>query len=687
MNDYRETYIEEASELLRELEAALLELEERPADSELVGRVFRALHTIKGSGAMFGFDAVSSFTHELETMFDGVREGRNQVTAGLIGVTLEARDHIQELLRAGSVLSPDVLAASDRILERLAKVSVESGPSVSTDSLPRTYSIHFDPHPDLFLSGSNPVPLLRELAQLGDCSMVGHLDRIPELRDLDPEKCYIYWDAILTTAADENAIRDIFIFVEDRARLDVACVCRDIPAERRRIGEILVDRGHVPADEAERCLGQRPLAGEMLVQAGLVTPDRIQAAILEQQHLDGVRDKRDKAEAATSLRVPVAKLDSLVNVVGELVTVQARLTSYALASGDAEINFISEEVERLSELLRESTMSVRMLPIGETFGRFRRLVRDLAGDLNKKVELITEGNDTELDKTVIEQLNDPLVHIIRNAVGHGIEPSDQRLAKKKPDTGRIHLSACHSGAFVLIRISDDGAGMNREAIRARAVERKMIPPDAVLSDQETFALTLAPGFSTSERVTAISGRGVGMDVVQRSLDALHGTVSIASTPGQGTVVTLKIPLTLAIIDGLLVEADESFFVVPLANISECIELEGRAQSRKHDSLVSVHGDLVPYIALRDRFSLPGRAPAIEQVIVADTQHGRYGLVVDRVIGDHHTVIKKLGSFYRNVEELSGATILGDGTLALILDVDKIAAGALREAHAQQMAGR
>lgn len=688
----RQAFIEEAAELLAELERSLLELEEKPEDAELIGRVFRALHTIKGSGAMFGFNAVSAFTHQLETVFDEVREGRSTVTPDLIGITLAARDHIGALLEGPADGTPELEQTSASILGRLERpaAAADADPEPEIPAPPpaepdaaeeRTWRIRFDPHADIFLSGTNPIPLLRELRELGELSLIAHLDRIPQLGDFNPDECYTHWDAILTTTADENAIRDVFIFVEDRARIDVQPISEADHARRLRVGEILVARGDVAAEDAEKLLAHRPLAGEVLVEAGVVTKDRVAAALLEQQHIDAVHKKRQKSEAASTLRVPAAKLDALVNIVGELVTVQARLSSYALESQDAEINFIAEEVERLAEMLRESTMSVRMLPIGETFSRFKRLVRDLASDLGKKVDLVTEGNDTELDKTVIEQLNDPLVHLIRNSVDHGIEGPERRIELGKPSTGTIRLSACHSGAFVHIRVSDDGAGMNRDAIRARAVERGMIASDAVLTDEEIFALTLQPGFSTAERVTSVSGRGVGMDVVRRSLDALRGALSITSSPGSGTEITLRIPLTLAIIDGLLVKVGDAFFVVPLSNISECIEMEQRAESGERHSLVNVRGELVPFITLRERFAIPGDPPPIEQVIVAETHGGRYGFVVDRVVGDHHTVIKKLGGLSRQVEELSGATILGDGTVALILDVDKIADEAIRESRA------
>jgi two-component system chemotaxis sensor kinase CheA len=698
MNDgLRAAYREEAAELLAELEVSLLELEANPANMELVGRVFRALHTIKGSGGMFGFDAIAGFTHELETVFDGVREGRIQVTPEIVGITLAARDHIQLLLRTPEGGESAVAAAGNEILARLRLAAPpETSPTPplalrdaarprasepeATPEDPCSYRIHFKPSPDIFLSGANPLLVLQELSGLGDLSLAAHIDGVPSLDEIDPEYCYTSWDGVLTTRAGEDAVRDVFIFVEDRAEVTIERIADTGEPQHLRVGDVLVDRGAVSKALVEQVLGERPLAGELLVQAGLVSQQEVAAAVLEQQHLDGLREKRLKTEAASTLRVPAAKLDSLVNIVGELVTVQARLSGFALNSGDPEIGFIAEEVERLSELLRENTMSIRMLPIGDTFTRFKRLVRDLSSELGKKVDLVTEGNDTELDKTVIEQLSDPLVHLIRNSVDHGIESPERRVAAGKPATGRIHLSATHAGAHVLIRVSDDGGGLNRAAIRARAVERHLIAPDAHLTDDETDALIMAPGFSTASQVTEVSGRGVGMDVVQRSLDALRGILTVTSRPGLGTTVTLKIPLTLAIIDGLLVEAGGAYFVAPVANISECIELTRGSAAHGKGSLANVRGELVPYVTLRERFAISGEPPKIEHVIVTETQEGKFGLVVDRIIGDHHTVIKKLGNLYRNVDEVSGATILGNGTVALILDVAKMAAGVVREGH-------
>ncbi|MCX6594574.1 MAG: chemotaxis protein CheA [Acidobacteria bacterium] len=694
-------YREEAAELLADLEVTLLELESGGEDAELVARAFRDLHTIKGSGAMFGFDAIASFTHEFETAFDNVREGRLRLTPELTGIALDARDHIQQLLNASPEEAQQLADQGRLILDRLrekctpAQLAPSAGASATGSStahrhgqmpagVRETFRISITPSSGIFLNGTNVVLLLRELAELGDLCLMAHLDQLPELDEFNPEECLVRWDAVLTTTGSENSIRDVFIFVEDQVELLIEKLETVEPA---RLGQVLANRGAVTEDQVETVLKQRPRIGELLVQAGVVGPDRVEAAAMEQRHLSTQAKKRTQTEAASTLRVPAAKLDSLVNFVGELVTVQARLSGYAAMSGSAEISAIAEEIERLSELLRESTMSIRMLPIRETFTRFKRLVRDLATELNKQVELVTDGNETELDKTVIEQLSDPLLHLVRNAIDHGIESPAERVRRGKPPVGKIQLRASYAGAFVLVSVSDDGAGLNCDAIRARAIERGLIAADAVLTEQEIYHLTFAPGFSTAAAVTEISGRGVGMDVVQRGLDALRGSVAISSKLGAGTVITLKIPLTLAIIDGLLVEAAGSYYVVPLSNISECIEFVRDPSTTRRHSLVNVRGQLVPYVVLRERFALTGQPPPIEQAIIAETNDGRFGFVVDRVIGDHHTVIKKLGTLYRHVDEVSGATIMGDGSVALVLDVEKLAAGVIRESQRPRTFGQ
>jgi two-component system chemotaxis sensor kinase CheA len=368
----------------------------------------------------------------------------------------------------------------------------------------------------------------------------------------------------------------------------------------------------------------------------------------------------------------VDKLDQLVNLVGELVTVQARLTEVAGRHDDPDIQEISEAVDRLTAALRDNSMSIRMLPLKATVQRFHRLVHDLGIELGKDVELTIEGAETELDKTVLDQLNDPLVHIIRNSMDHGIETPEARRAAGKRPAGTIRLSARHSGANVLIRISDDGRGLDVEAVRAKAIRQGLIGETAQLTEAEVFSFIMAPGFSTAQAVTSVSGRGVGMDVVRRSIEGLRGSIDISSKPGMGMTVTLVLPLTLAIIDGLLVRVGKAHFVLPLADSLECVELTSKDIEESHGQHIAhVRGELVPYIRLSEYFEMKTERPVREQIMVVATERGHYGFVVDEVLGDHQTVIKNLGRMYRNVQVVSGATILGNGTVALILDPHRL----------------
>ena len=689
----RNAFKEEAYELLSELEASLLELEEKPDDKELIGRVFRAMHTIKGSGAMFGFDRISRFTHEVETVYDLVRNEKMSVTRELVNLTLAARDIIRSLLDASDEDDAADIKRADEIVAALRRlVGSEEGsqptcvkavtPAKCTDtaghppSSPVTYRIRFRPPFDIFHRGIDPLCLLDELKGLGKCRIVAQTRSLPSINEIDPEGCYTYWDAILTTDRGINAIKDIFIFLED-GTLDIAVIDKegelDDEDSYKKLGEILVEQGDIPFDELRKTLSEQKKIGELLIEKGLIAPDKIETALMEQQHMREQKELRQKAEAASSIRVASEKLDGLVDLVGELVTVQARLSQYAFSREDSELLLISEVVERLTADLRDRTMNIRMLPIGTTFSKFKRLVRDLSQELGKQIELTTDGAETELDKTVIEKLNDPMVHLIRNSIDHGIEPPEARKEKGKPPVGSIHLSASHSGGSVLIRIQDDGAGLDREDIRAKAVEKGLIGPESELSEKEIFALILAPGFSTAQRVTNVSGRGVGMDVVKRSIDALRGQIEISSKNGEGTTVTLILPLTLAIIEGLLVRIGEDHFILPLSVVKECVELTKEDAAEAHGRhIANVRGRIIPYIKLRERFGINGYVPDIEQIVIAEIGDDNIGFVVDAVIGEHQTVIKSLGTFYKHVEGVSGATILGDGTVALILDVSRIA---------------
>jgi two-component system, chemotaxis family, sensor kinase CheA len=665
---FKQSFREEAREILTDLEAAVLDLNANRSDLEVVRRIFRGLHTIKGSGAMFGFERLAAFTHHLEAAFDMVRNGSLEVSPGLIDQTLAAIDQITAMLGEGSpgVATADP-AACDRILlavRDLAGVGADAEPKRPSEPAPddvpaaigpgRAWRIRFAPGPDLMRYGASPLLLLRELGQLGSLSVKAVMDGIPPLEEMDPERCYVRWEMALTTAAELEAIRDVFIFVEDTCELSIE-----------------------PGPESE------PQAGARTRSA--CTADLTAQALEEQRSALPGRRSYDKPDSASSLRVPAAKLDAFVDLVGELVTVQAHLTELAAGRDDAEVTVVAEEIERLTAALRDSSMSLRMVPIRSTFEKFRRLVHDLARDLGKSVELTIEGAETELDKTVIEQLGDPLMHLIRNSMDHGIEPADLRAASGKPPRATIHLSARHSGASVLVAVEDDGRGIDAEAVRRRASERGLIAADAELSESEILALIFRPGFSTAREVTDVSGRGVGMDVVRQRVESLRGAAEVASRPGRGTSVTLRLPLTMAIIDGLLVAVGDACFVLPLASTLECIDLTRDDIARAHGRhLANVRGDIVPWIRLREQFGMPSSPPEIEQIMLVDTAQGRFGFVVDRVLGNCQTVIKSLGRFYREVQAISGATILGDGTVALILDPERLIQDAVR---AQGIRGR
>jgi two-component system chemotaxis sensor kinase CheA len=685
VDQFRLGFREEARELLMELEAVLLELNERREDSELIGRVFRALHTIKGSGAMFGFDDLAAFAHKLENAFDEVRKGQLAVTPELVDLTLSALDQIRAMVEEGvgeSAVDPSTCA---EILAKLRTLT-GSGDSGAVTSAPpahdakaeaksetgtdggaeRVWHIHFAPGPDLMNNGADPLLLVRELGQLGRLTAVASMASLPTLAELEPERCYVCWDMELETSAGEDALRDVFIFVEDSCELVIESADMERLAEGR-------EAGVSGADEQRK----QETISEKGKPAPVCAGDRIARALEEKRKSPG-RRATDAPDNAASLRVPAARLDQLVDLVGELVTVQARLSEFAAQSQESEVLAVAEEIERLTSELRENSMTLRMLPIRATFERFRRLVHDLARDLGKNVELTIEGAETELDKTVIDQLGDPLMHLIRNSMDHGIEQPDERAARDKRPMATIHLAARHSGASVLIEVADDGAGIDVDAVRSRAVERGLTTADAPLSEAEIFAFIFEAGFSTAKRVTDVSGRGVGMDVVRQRVESLRGSIEIASQRGSGTTVTLRLPLTLAIIDGLLVKVGDESFVLPLAATLECIELTREEVERANGKHVAnVRGEIVPYIPLRQYFGVTTPRPEREQIMVVECEEGRCGLVVDEVVGDCQTVIRNLGRLYRHVQVVSGATILGNGTVALILDPQRLVQEAIR----------
>ncbi|ODT79470.1 MAG: chemotaxis protein CheA [Pelagibacterium sp. SCN 64-44] len=664
ISDPTETFRQEARELLDQLEAGLLDLEQDPSNADLINSTFRALHTIKGSGAMFGFTAVADFVHDFETAFDRVRKGQSQANAALIQIALDAKDHIHLLIE-----NPEArLEGGDAILAQL-RIIVDGGtlaaPAVppeakkpagrqKTQAAKRWRLVFYLPS-DALIYGTNPLLLLEELAQIGPTQVTALTDRIPVLDVLDPEVPHIGWQVDIEAEDPAGAIDDVFLFLRDNMELSLTPLADGAEAD-----DIPIAAAETPAPEAES--ETESPAPAPAVAAKVPPAPRARPA------------EKPEGVAATSLRVPAERLDELMDRVGELVIAQARLSQIAALSSDTALKTIAEELERLSSGLRDTTMGIRMVPIGTLFSRFRRLVHDLSGELDKPIEFVTSGEETELDKTMIERLADPLVHLIRNAVDHGLEDTGKRAKSGKPAKGNVRLSAVYSGAEVAISVSDDGAGLDAARIRAKAEENGIITPETKLTDQELYNLIFAPGFSTAKEVTALSGRGVGMDVVKRTIDGLRGTIDLSTVPGQGTTATLRLPLTLAIIDGMLVRVGSGRYTIPLAAVEECVELpDGIEAHAKGRNFLDIRGALVPYLRLREVFGTNAPAELHQKVVIVSSGEGRVGLVVDQIIGNNQTVIKQLSKLHSHIKSFSGATILGDGTVALILDTAHLVA--------------
>jgi len=716
-------FLEEASDLLEKLEDHLLKLEQNPEDMDTVGAVFRTMHTIKGSAGMFGFNSVSRFTHQAENTFDEVRNGRVAVTSELITLTLNARDHIRNMLSEPE--NKELMEVTESLISQfqvyLLQNSIDGKPvkpdsdieEKSTQEIPTqsaktqeiqnnevisfngnsqpvtetkaatpkkdedlsevTYRISFVPDVDIFLNGTKPHSLIAELSEMGDISIIPYYTTIPSLQEIDPTKCYMSWDIILTTTKTENDIQDVFMFLDSASKISIKKLS-DFSQEnpqQKKLGEILIEKNLVTADEISAAIGYQKPLGQLLTDKKIVTVEDVQSALAEQKHIKNQIEKKSQEQNSQTIKVNSTKLDKLIDLVGELVTFNARLTQLSGGLHSPHLSTLSEQGERLILELRDTTMDMRMLPIGTIFSRFRRLVRDLSSETQKSIELITEGEETELDKTVIEKLNDPLVHLIRNSIDHGIEKPNVRESKGKNPQGKVTLKAQHVGAFVLITIEDDGAGLDLEKIRKKAIDKGLISPNDELTENQTADLIFMPGFSTADKITSISGRGVGMDVVKRDIASLGGSVSVSTTKDKGSKFILKIPLTLAIIEGILFQVGENSFVLPLSNVVECLKFQTNPNQTKFCSTTKIREDMVPYIDLRNFFDINTPRPEQQQIVIVTDQDSKIGIVIDKVIGNYQTVIKPLGKLYKNVQGISGATILGDGSVALILDVYKL----------------
>jgi two-component system chemotaxis sensor kinase CheA len=670
MDNFRKKFLEEASEHIHELEKSLLELEVDPENKDLIEKVFRAMHSLKGGGAMFGFDKVSEFTHNLETVYDHVRNDKVKVNKPLLNITLASVDHLKRLLNEEHE-DPITLIKDHEYLvkeiEGMAK-SIEM-PFKSKDSVSltktkveptaefKTFFIRYIPNPGIFDNGTNPLYLIDEIAALGEYFAIPRFDRVPKLSEIKPLRCYTYWDILLSTSSDLNAITDIFIFVEDDCELEINKIADfNLLREEKFIERLQLAKKNAEAIRIE-------MLNEQVAE--------IKAAIekREKKPVDKTTITT-KESSISSIRVSSDKLDLLMNLVSELVTTQARLSLFTETDTNTELVAIAENVQKLTRQLRDIAFSIVLIPIENMLTRFQRLVRDLSNELKKDVSFVIEGAETELDKTIIENLADPLMHILRNSMDHGIEDPETRLKAGKPRQGKILLKAFYSGANVHIQVSDDGAGIDTEFIKSKAIAKGIISQDAILSRKEILDLIFIAGFSTAERITDLSGRGVGMDVVRRKISDIRGEVEVESEVGLGTTLTIKLPLTLSIIDGLLVKIGETNYIIPLAVVDKIYAVEHRKLMKAFNNVLILDGEQIPFFNLRQEFNEPESDALMEEVVVVRYEDKQIGIAVDTVLGEYQAVLKPLGKHYRRQEIISGATILGDGTIALVLDPNK-----------------
>ena len=679
LDNFKKKFIEEAVDLIDELEKAVLELEDNSNDLDIVQRIFRIMHTLKGNSSMFGFEQIDRFTHHMETIYDQVRSGEREVTQDTLDATLRSVDHLKNLLDEAGNESPQLMQEQetlmtqmDAIIEGRTPVKAETKKTQPTDSRTEapvnsqpsdtekknfeTFFIRYAPVTDIFNNGTNPLYQVDELQALGVAKIKVHFEKVPPLAEIEPSFCYTSWEIVLATDKGKNAIDDVFIFVESDSDLDI---------QRLDEGNLLENPTFV-ADLDNLWAKQ---ATPDLEEIRKILPTH---EVQQQQDVSTpVRQVASKNVAISSIRVASEKLDELMNLVSELVTTQARLTLFAEENDLPGLTVISENVQKLSRQLRDIAFSIVLIPIENLITRFHRLVRDLSQGLHKDVRFITEGSDTELDKTIIEGLADPLMHILRNSLDHGIEDAATRKRAGKPAQGTVRLKAFYSGTNVMIQVSDDGAGIDPVSVHQKAVEKGIIPPDRKLSKRDTLDLVFMPGFSTAKKVTDVSGRGVGMDVVKRKISELRGEVELDSERGVGTTITIKLPLTLSIIDGLLVKVDETSYVIPLSAVDKIYAVEHEKVINQFNDVVVLDGKQIPFFNLRKEFALPETALAMEQVIVVHFEERKVGFVVDTVVGEYQAVLKPLGRHYKNQDMISGATILGDGTVALVMDTNRI----------------
>jgi two-component system chemotaxis sensor kinase CheA len=656
MENLHAIFLVEASELIADLEKGLFQLESDPANTEAISKVFRAIHTIKGSAGMFGFDSVCKLTHQIENIYDSIRSEKEKLSKEILGVTFKSIDHLQKLFLDPLMNDNGLKNSQQDLLKEIEALSVTTTPSSYTPTTTNheknintcCYYISFFPYESVLKNGTNTLYLIDDLSVLGACVVLPYFKNLPKFDEINPQLNYTGFEILLETSKSINEIKEVFMFVEMECDFQLTpLTVRDTKLTDE------IKKGIWHAHNFETLQGFTVL-DEIVKSHGkhkLSQPD-----IFQSNTGNGI-----------SIRVDSERIDELMNLVSELVTTQARLSTYSEHSISGELIAISENVEKITRRIRDNAFTMSLVPVESLVLRFQRLVRDLSAELKKDIVFKTEGSETKIDKSIIEKLADPILHLLRNSIDHGIELPEERDRKGKSKQGTLILKAYYSGAKVVIEIIDDGAGINLEKVRRKAESEGLISADKVIDKNDLLNHIFVAGFSTAEKVTGVSGRGVGMDVVKRNIQDLRGTVEVSTEENQGTKFRISLPLTLSIIDGLLVAVGETHFILPLSSVEKCYEVETAILNETFNQWITLDGERIPFVNLRRDFEISKETPVLSQVIKVSYEGSAVGLAVDVIVGDYQAVLKPLGSLYREHDEFSGATILGNGTVALIID--------------------
>lgn len=683
MKTFVDKFKEEVREYLERLESGLLLLEQDPENYQVIDEIFRIMHSMKGSGGMFGFDLISDVTHDLESLYDLFRSKKQRIDSEIISYTLNSIDGLHNLMVQDPTDEHRLLAKKMKsdTQKQIARITLtdfkgeeEELPSNShqtgSENHQNTYYISFIPNENIFSNGTNPLYLIDELHALGECNVQVSFDRLPDLAEIDTVKCYVSWYLFIATSENIDTLCDVFIFVADNAQIQIQI---DKVSSGNVIQNENVLAGFLNAHSNQE--HWEPLESEL---QELEKPDDI--SIQDENEEVGILLKSSNEIPKTpglvqttvdSIRVDSQKIDQYMNLVSELITAQSRLEVISMKMNSPELELVTETFEKLGRQLRDNAFYMSLIPLQSIAVRFKRLIHDLSKSLDKEVVLVTEGMETELDKNIIERLLEPILHIIRNSMDHGIEIRKERLGKQKAAAGTISIKASTVGSYVQIVIEDDGTGLDSVHIRKKAIAMGILSDQTNVNDEEIYQLIFEPGFSTSELVTDMSGRGVGMDVVRRRVQEMRGSIHLATEKDRFTRFTIKLPLSLSIIDGLLTKVGESYYVIPSSAINKIYTVKRELLKKEFRQVVELEGVQFPYLNMHEEFESGNHIPEEQYVVVVSFENQMFGLVVDSVVREYQAVIKPLGRLLKNQDVFSGASILGTGQLALVIDTNKM----------------